>query len=330
MTLYRTGANSPFIPSLVRAAEQGKQVVCLVELKARFDEERNIQVARLLEKAGVHVVYGIVGLKTHCKIVLVVRQESDRVRSYIHIGTGNYNSKTAGLYTDFGYFTSKPEFTEDVVQLFHFLTGRSLNRDYNKLVIAPIHLKNYFLKMIRFETQEAKNHRPARIIAKMNSLEDIDIIQALYDASQAGVAIDLIVRGFCCLRPQVEGLSENIRVTSVIGRFLEHCRIFHFQHGATDPLDGPYMIGSADWMYRNLTARVEVVTPIEDRNLRRRLFDLLHVLLNDERQAWELQADGNYIQRIPSSDANNIGTHDLQMKHYKEIDSGLTKIITKS
>lgn len=330
MTLYRTGADSPFIPSLILAAEEGKQIVCLVELKARFDEERNIQVARSLEKAGVHVVYGVVGLKTHCKVVLVVRQEENQVRSYVHIGTGNYNSKTAGLYTDFGYFTAKPEFTEDVVQLFHFLTGRSLNRQYNKLLIAPIHLKTYFLKMIQFEREEALNNRPARIIAKMNSLEDRDIIQALYDASQAGVSIDLIVRGFCCLRPQVPGVSDNIRVISVIGRFLEHCRIFYFQHGTLDPLDGPYMIGSADWMYRNLTSRVEVVTPIEDRNLKKRLYDLLQILLQDQRQAWVLQADGNYIQKTPSSEAQNLGTHDIQMKYYESTDNKLTQLLIRS
>jgi len=323
MTLYRTGADSPFIPFLMRAAEEGKQVVCLVELKARFDEERNIQVARALEKAGVHVVYGVVGLKTHCKVVLVVRQEETQVRSYAHIGTGNYNSKTAGLYTDFGYFTAKPEFTEDVVQLFHFLTGRSLNRQYNKLLLAPTHLKTYFLQMIRFEMEEALNQRPARIIAKMNSLEDVDIIQALYDASQAGVSIDLIVRGFCCLRPQVPGLSDNIRVISVIGRFLEHCRIFHFQHGSANPLDGLFMIGSADWMYRNLTARVEVVTPIEDKNLKKRLSDLLQVLLQDERQAWTLQADGNYLQKTPSSKDHSLGTHDIQMEYYRSKDNPL-------
>ncbi|MEO5968608.1 MAG: polyphosphate kinase 1 [Bdellovibrionia bacterium] len=330
MTLYRTGADSPFIPFLIRAAEAGKQVVCLVELKARFDEERNIQVARSLEKAGVHVVYGVVGLKTHCKVVLVVRQEEKQVRSYAHIGTGNYNSKTAGLYTDFGYFTAKPEYTEDVVQLFHFLTGRSLNRQYNKLLVAPIHLKTYFLKMIQFEAEEARSQRPARIIAKMNSLEDVDIIQALYDASQAGVSIDLIVRGFCCLKPQVPGLSENIRVISIIGRFLEHCRIFHFQHGFIDPFDGPILIGSADWMHRNLTARVEVVAPIEDKNLKKRLFDLLQVLLQDQRQAWVLQADGNYQQKMPTSEAFSLGTHDIQIKHYEAAVNKLTQLLTNS
>lgn len=312
MVLYRTGTDSPFIPLLIRAAEAGKQVVCLVELKARFDEERNIQVARSLEKAGVHVVYGIVGLKTHCKVTLVVRQEGNQVRSYAHIGTGNYHATTSRFYTDLGIFTARREFTDDVVQLFHYLTGRSLNREYKKLIIAPLQMKNRFLELIRFEASEAAAGRPARIIAKMNSLEDLEIIHALYEASAAGVQIDLIVRGFCCLVPGVEGLSQNIRVQSVIGRFLEHSRVFYFRHGADAEQNGLFLIGSADWMHRNLTARVETVAPIEDRVLKARLWDYLGVVLNDQRQSWDLQSDGTYVQRKP--EAHDEGTHERMMR----------------
>jgi len=309
MTLYRTGDESPFINTLVRAAEAGKQVVCLVEVKARFDEQRNIQVAQMLEKAGVHVVYGIVGLKTHAKIALAVRREPEGLRCYAHIGTGNYHSGTARLYTDFGLFTAKSEFTEDVVELFHYLTGRSMKRQYHRLLVAPVNMKARFLEMIDRETDHASRGRPAGIIAKMNSLEDPQVIQALYRASGAGVPIDLIVRGFCCLRPGVPGLSDNIRVISVIGRFLEHSRVFFFRNDSEDPIDGEFYIGSADWMYRNLQSRVEAVTPIEERPLRERLWQTLQVMLDDRRQAWDMDSDGKYVQRTPSDAAGEIGTH---------------------
>jgi polyphosphate kinase len=309
MTLYRTGDDSPFIGTLVRAAEAGKQVVCLVEVKARFDEQRNIQVAQMLEKAGVHVVYGIVGLKTHAKIALAVRREPEGLRCYAHIGTGNYNSGTARLYTDFGLFTAKPDFTEDVVELFHYLTGRSMKRDYRRLIVAPVNMKKHFLEMIDREAEQASHGRPAGIVAKMNSLEDPQVIQALYRASRAGVPIDLIVRGFCCLRPGVAGLSESIRVMSVVGRFLEHSRVFWFRNGAEDPIDGELYIGSADWMYRNLQNRVEAVTPIEERSLRERLWQTLQVMLGDQRQAWDMDGDGNYVQRSPVDAAVELGTH---------------------
>jgi polyphosphate kinase len=309
MTLYRTGDDSPFINTLVRAAEAGKQVVCLVELKARFDEQRNIQVAQMLEKAGVHVVYGIVGLKTHAKIALAVRREPEGLRCYAHIGTGNYHSGTARLYTDFGLFTAKPEFTDDVVELFHYLTGRSMKREYHRLLVAPVNMKSRFLDMIERETEHAKQGRPAGIVAKMNSLEDQQVIQALYRASCAGVPIDLIIRGFCCLRPGVPGLSDNIRVTSVIGRFLEHSRVFFFRNGTGDPIDGEFYIGSADWMYRNLQNRVEAVTPIEERPLRERLWQTLQVVLDDRRQAWDMNSDGKYVQRTPADSASEFGTH---------------------
>jgi polyphosphate kinase len=314
MALYRTGNESPFIPLLMRAASEGKQVVCLVELKASFDEQRNIQVARSLEKAGVHVVYGIVGLKTHCKVALIVRQEGDEVKSYAHIGTGNYHSNTSLLYTDLGLFTAKQELTEDLSKLFNYLTGKSVNQVYKKLIIAPLNMKDHFLDLIAYETRQAANGLPARIIGKMNSIEDPDIINALYTASQAGVKIDLIVRGFCCLRPQVPGMSQHIRILSIIGRFLEHSRIFFFQHANANPLDGLYFIGSADWMSRNLAARVEAIVPIDDPSLKSRIFEILHVMLNDHRQAWELGSDGVYRQRRPATQAVQYGSHDIQMK----------------
>ena len=313
MTVYRTGDESPFIPTLVRAAESRKQVVCLVELKARFDEERNIQMANALEKAGVHVVYGIVGLKTHCKTVLVVRQDTDGIRSYVHIGTGNYHAGTAKAYTDLGLFTCEPEITRDVVELFHYLTGRSLKRDYRKLLVAPVNMQSRFMEMIERETEHARAGRAARIVAKMNSLEERKVCRALYRASQAGVQIDLIVRGFCTLRPGVPGLSDNIRVTSVIGRFLEHSRIFYFRNAAADDADGEFYFGSADWMYRNLLARVEAITPVQQRPLREKLWEVLQVLLNDRRQAWDMQPDGTYVQRRPAHPGEEAGTQQTLM-----------------
>jgi polyphosphate kinase len=313
MTLYRTGDDSPFIPLLIQAAEMGKQVVCLVELKARFDEQKNILVAQKLEKAGVHVVYGIVGLKTHCKVAQVVRHERDALRCYVHIGTGNYHSVTSRLYTDLGLFTSNPEIAEDVVHLFHYLTGRSLYHQYKKLVIAPIALKQKFLELIANETENAKKGIPAQVIAKMNSLEEKDICQALYEASKHGVKIELIVRGVCTLRPGVPGLSENIRVISVIGRFLEHSRIFYFRNGAKHPLDGQFYIGSADWMYRNLAARVEAVVPIENRLMRQRLWEILRIHLEDQRQAWDMTSNGEYVQRRDALDPSAPGSHQKLM-----------------
>ncbi len=312
MTLYRTGDASPFISTLIRAAEARKQVVCLVELKARFDEERNILVANALEKAGVHVVYGIIGLKTHTKTALVVRQDPDGIRCYAHIGTGNYHAVTARTYTDLALFTCDPPITRDLVELFHYLTGRSLKRDYRKLLVAPVNMQSRFLEMIDREIEHAKKGRPARIVAKMNSLEERKICRALYRASEAGVSIDLIVRGFCTLRPGVKGLSENIRVISVIGRFLEHSRIFYFRNGADSPAGGDFFMGSADWMYRNLLARVEAVVPIEQPALRQRCWEILHVMLSDRRQAWDMQSDGNYLQRTPLSN-QDVGTHQALM-----------------
>ncbi len=316
MTLYRTGDDSPFIRTLIRAAESGKQVVCLVELKARFDEERNVQLAQELEKAGVHVVYGVVGFKTHTKTALVVRQEADGLRTYCHIGTGNYHAGTAKLYTDLGLFTCKKPFTDDVAQLFNYLTGRSMQRDYNKLLVAPVNMKDRYYEMIEREIEHARAGRPAHIVAKMNSLEHTGTCRKLYEASKAGVRVDLNVRGFCCLRPGVPGLSDHIRVTSIIGRFLEHARIFYFRNAAEDPADGEFYIGSADWMYRNLMSRVEATTPIEGPQWKAELWHMLQIMLNDRRQAWDMQPDGSYVQRQPLADSDapeDLGTHRVMM-----------------
>jgi polyphosphate kinase len=313
MTMYRIGDNSPFIPHLIRAAEHGKQVVCLVELKARFDEARNIYWAQALEDAGVHVVYGIVGLKTHAKVALVVRQEPEGLRCYVHLGTGNYHAETAKLYTDFGYMTSKRDFTEDVVELFHYLTGRSLKKEYRKLLVAPVNMRDRFIAAIQRETQNKEKGLPARIVAKMNNLEDRLIIDALYEAARKGVKIELIVRGFCTLRTSVPNSNNTIRVISIIGRFLEHSRVFFFANGASDPLQGEMYIGSADWMYRNLQGRVEAVTPIEDLALKERLWEVLQVMLDDRRQAWVMQPDGSYIQLKPEDASQEMGTHQKLM-----------------
>lgn len=297
MTLYRTGDNSPFIKNLIRAAEMGKQVVCLVELKARFDEERNIYWAQALENAGVHVVYGIVGLKTHAKTALVVRQEVEGLKCYAHIGTGNYNVATARFYTDFGLLTAKEEITSELVEFFHYLTGRSLKNDYKHLLVAPVNMFQKFRLMIEREIEHVRAGRPGHIIAKMNNMEENDISIALYNASQQGVDIDMMVRGFCCLRPGVKGMSEKVRVMSSIGRMLEHSRVFYFRNGAQDPIDGDFYIGSADWMYRNLHARVECIVPILDRALKEKLWEALQAYLKDQRMTWDMASDGSYQQR---------------------------------
>ena len=316
--LYRTSGDSPFVHSLISAAEAGKQVAVLVELRARFDEARNIQWARKLEDAGVHVAYGVVGLKTHTKIALVVRRESDGLRCYAHIGTGNYHSRTARLYEDLGLFTADPDLVADVVELFNSITGRVAAPSYRKLLVAPHHMKSHFLDLIDREIEHARAGRPARIIAKMNQLQDRTIIRKLYEASRAGVPIDLIVRGFCVLRPGVPGLSENIRVISVIGRFLEHSRVYHFADGSEDPLEGRYYIGSADWMYRNLHNRIEAIAPVELRHHRERLWELLRVELEDRRQAWDMDCDGGFTLRspdpsLPADHPSVIGTHQALM-----------------
>ena len=289
-TLYRVSSHSPIIASLAQAAENGKQVSVLVELKARFDEENNIVWAKKLEKAGCHVIYGLVGLKTHSKITLVVRKEEDEIRRYVHLGTGNYNDSTAKLYTDMGMFTSKTRYGEDATAVFNMLSGYSEPLVWNKLSLAPLWLRGKFLSLIEREKEHAKNGRPARIIAKMNSLCDPGIIEALYDASEAGVEIDLIVRGICCLRAGIKGLSEHIRVRSIVGTFLEHSRIFYFENNG----NAEYYMGSADWMPRNLDKRVEILFPVEDPILQEEIYHILHMQLSDTKKAHLLMPDGHY------------------------------------
>ena len=316
MTLYRTGDNSPFIKNLIKAAEKGKQVVCLVELKARFDEQRNIVWAQKLEDAGVHVVYGILGLKTHTKTTLVVRQEHDgEMMSYAHIGTGNYHSQTSNLYTDMGLLTCNKEICNEVVEVFNYLTGSSLKTDYERLLVAPINMKSSFLSLIHREIQNKKAGKTARIIAKMNAMEDEVISEALYEASQAGVEIILFVRGFCSLRPGVKDLSENIKVISIIGRFLEHSRIFYFANGSHKPNEGDFYFGSADWMHRNLHNRVELITPVFDLRLKDKIWEFLDIMLNDKRQSWILSENGTYTKIEPVDEVEEQeGTHSLLMK----------------
>lgn len=317
MTVYRVGDDTPFVRSLIRAAEAGRQVACIVEVKARFDEARNLYWAQELEKVGAHVVYGVLGLKTHTKLALVVRKEAGGLRCYAHIGTGNYHVRTARLYTDVGLFTCDPVLTADVVNLFHYFTGRSFAPSFARLLVAPMNMRDRFLDLILREIEHARAGRPARIIAKMNQLEDLSICRALVAASQAGVPIDLIIRGFCCLRPGIATWTENVRIRSVIGRFLEHSRIFHFANGSEDPLDGDYYIGSADWMYRNLSRRVEAATPVAERALRERLWEILDVSLRDQRQSWIMQPDGRYLQSQPASEGSGpavVGTHAALME----------------
>ena len=316
-SLYRTSGDSPFIASLIRAAESGKQVAVLVELRARFDEARNIEWARRLENAGVHVAYGVVGLKTHTKTALVVRQEIDGIRCYGHVGTGNYNAKTARLYDDVGLLTTDPLITEDLVDLFNYMTGRSRQTEFNRLLIAPVAMKRRFIELIERETEIQRKGGRGRIIAKMNQVEDRGVMDALYRASQAGVEIDLIVRGFCCLRPGIPGLSATIRVRSIIGRFLEHSRIFYFGAGQEEPTDGQFFISSADWMYRNLQTRVEAAAPIDAASHRRTLWTILETALSDVRQAWAMHGDGTYTrvsdEAVAEDDPRRLGIHQRLM-----------------
>jgi polyphosphate kinase len=299
MTAYRIGDDTPFVKSLVRAAEHGKQVACVMEIKARFDEERNLHWAAELERVGAHVAFGVSGLKTHAKTALVVRKEGGGLRSYVHIGTGNYHVKTARLYADVGLFTCDPQLTRDVVNLFHYLTGHAHAPVCTSLLVAPSSMRSCLLELIEREIENRKVGKAARIIAKMNQLEDPTMIQALCDASAAGVSIDLIIRGFCCLRPGIPGRTENIRVRSIIGRFLEHSRVFYFANGSEIPVEGSFFIGSADWMFRNLSKRIEVVTPVRAASAKDKLWEILDVSLRDRRQAWELDANGRYTQLRP-------------------------------
>ncbi len=305
ISLYRTGGEIARL--LAHAAERGKQVAVLIELQARFDEENNISWAKRFEEIGVHVSYGDAGLKTHGKVLLIVRREGDQIRRYAHIGTGNYNARTARLYTDFGLLTADPELGADLSDLFNVLTGFAIPAGYRKLVVAPRWMKTALLEAIRRETGHAREGRRARILAKMNALVDADVIAALYEASRAGVEIDLIVRGICCLRPGVPGVSENIRVISIVGRFLEHSRAMVFRNGGREQV----YITSADWMPRNLDRRVEVAVPIEDPRHRATIRKLLEQMLADNRQAWEMRPDGSYIQRHPAPGEPERGTHRL-------------------
>ena len=297
MTLYRTSKDSPVVAALIRAAENGKQVMALVELKARFDEDNNIQWARQLESSGVHVVYGVIGLKTHTKVALVVRREKGQLRSYMHLGTGNYNSKTSSLYTDLGLLTAREDFGQDLVELFNYLTGFSKQQNFRKLLVAPVSLRKGMEGLNRREIDHARAGRGGHIRAKMNSLVDPAIIALLYEASQAGVRVELVIRGMCSLRPGVAGVSETITVTSVIGRYLEHSRLFWFANGGMAEM----LIGSADWMPRNLDRRVEAVAPIEDPGLREQLEQLMQLYLEDT-GAWHMQSDGHFSQRQPEGE----------------------------
>jgi len=297
MTLYRTSGDTAIVQALTEAAQRGKQVAVLIELQARFDEVNNITWARTLEGFGVHVAYGLPGLKTHTKTVLVVRRDSDGIRRYSHIGSGNYNQHTARLYTDIGLLTASPLIGADLTDIFNALTGFSRQSDYRTLLVAPANMRQRFTDMVKREAANARAGKPARIIAKMNALVDPEMIQHLYEASQAGVDIELIVRGICCLRPGIPGVSDRIKVVSIVGRFLEHSRIYYFANNGDEEL----YFGSADWMPRNFDRRVEVITPIEDRSLHPRVCALLETCLADNRQAWDLASGGTYTQRKPGT-----------------------------
>jgi polyphosphate kinase len=325
MTLYRVGSNSPIVAALLEAIEKGKQVAVLVELKARFDEESNIEWARKLEDAGVHIVYGLVGLKVHSKIALVVRRESGTIRRYLHLGTGNYNTSTARLYTDFGLLTSNEQIGEDATYFFNALTGYSQKHAPRKLLAAPVNMRERLEELILREIQVHEAGEQGHLIFKMNALEDPQMIKLLYRASQAGVKVDLLVRGLCCLRPGVPGVSEHIRVTSIVGRFLEHSRIYYFRNGGAEEL----YLGSADLMRRNLSHRVEIIFPIEDPQLGARLKDILGIYLRDEAKARHLQSDGHYVRASGSGKPDAMNTqayllthHPLAVKPGKRLTSG--------
>ncbi|MBF2076126.1 MAG: polyphosphate kinase 1 [Synechococcales cyanobacterium C42_A2020_086] len=302
MTLYRTSVDSPVLQSLITAAEQGKQVAVLMELKARFDEANNIQWARRLERAGIHVVYGLVGLKTHAKVALVVRQEGEEIRRYVHIGTGDYNPDTARYYTDVGLLSSREELGADLSQFFNVLTGYARKTQYRRLIVSPLNLRERLIALIRRESEHSRNGHHARIVAKMGALVDPQLIKTLYEASQSGVQIDLIVQSTCCLRPGVRQVSHNIRVLSLVGRYLEHSRIVYF-HNAGQP---ETYISSADWMPRNLDRRIEILAPVEDPALSLDLQEILGTILADNRYIWELKQNGRYVQRHPAVPESEI------------------------
>ncbi|WP_049890805.1 polyphosphate kinase 1 [Natrinema versiforme] len=308
--IYRTASDSQIIESLIEAARNGKQVAVMVELKARFDEENNLEWAKKLEEEGIHVAYGTIGYKTHTKTSLVVREEDDGVRLYSHIGTGNYHSGTAKSYEDLGLLTADRDIGQDLVKLFNYFTGHSMPRDYRELLIAPGNMRDRFVDLVRAEAERARNGEAARIVAKMNRLEDPELVRELYEASMAGVDIDLIVRDICRLRPGIDGVSETIDVYSVVGRFLEHSRIFYFRAGG----EGRYYIGSADWMTRNLDNRVEAITPIDEPRLQRRLNGILETLLSDDQNRWVMRSDGSYERCQPAGDGSTTNVHETFMR----------------
>jgi polyphosphate kinase len=311
MTLYRVGRNSPVVRQLLEAIEEETQVAVLVELKARFDEESNIEWARALENQGGHVVYGLPGLKVHGKAALIVRQEGDQIRRYVHLGTGNYNPTTARLYTDMGLLTSDEDIGADVSDLFNYLTGYSAKTDYRKLLVAPINMRTRLEELIRREMHHQAATGNGRIILKLNSLTDAKMIRLLYEASQAGVKVDLLVRGMCSLRPGFPGVADNIRVISIVGRFLEHSRIFYFQNAGDEVI----YLGSADLMSRNLNRRVEILFPIEDHRLVRHLRDrVLEVYLQDNVKAREMLVDGSYTRRTPARGESPVNAQEELLK----------------
>jgi polyphosphate kinase len=327
MTLYRTSGDSAIVKALINAAQNGKQVVALVELKARFDEANNIHWARMLEEAGAHVVYGLVGLKTHCKALLIVRRDEDRIRHYAHLGTGNYHPRTARIYTDLSLFTTEPELTQELATLFNTLTGLASYPGFKKLMVAPFDLVRRVREFIERERDHARAGRPARIIAKINSLVDENIIKALYEASSAGVKIDLIVRGICCLRPGIPGVSDNIRVISIVGRFLEHSRIYYF---ANDGAPVVYL-ASADWMPRNFYRRVEIAFPIESPKLRDEIItEILPAFLNDRVKARELQPDGSYMRLKPHPGEKHSQAQLFFRERSRKFFASLTKATSKA
>jgi len=327
MTLYRTSGDSAIVKALINAAQNGKQVVALVELKARFDEANNIHWARMLEEAGAHVVYGLVGLKTHCKALLIVRRDEDRIRHYAHLGTGNYHPSTARIYTDLSLFTTESGLTQELATLFNTLTGLAAYPGFKKLMVAPFDLGRRVREAIERERDHARAGRPGRIIVKINSLVDETVIKALYEASNAGVKIDLIIRGICCLRPGMPGVSENIRVISIVGRFLEHSRIYYFANGE-DPV---VYLSSADWMPRNFYRRVEIAFPVESPKLRDEIIhEILPAFLSDRVKARELQPDGSYVRLRPRPGEKHSQAQLFFRERSRKFFANLTKASSKA
>ncbi len=313
ITMYRTGQNSPIVAALKKAAEDGKSVTAFVELKARFDEEKNISWAKELENHGVHVVYGVLGLKTHCKICSVVRKENEQLRTYLHLSTGNYNQSTSRLYTDLGFFTANQDFGTDAIHLFNILTGYSHFSDWKEFIVAPSTMYKRTLELIEREIELSTPENPGMIFAKMNQLAHRDVIPALYKASQAGVKIKLLVRGLCCLRPGIVGISENIEVRSIIGRFLEHSRIFYFKNGGNEE----YYLSSADWMSRNFHKRMELMFPIYDKRLRERIWDALNIYWADNKKSWKLTGTGEYVKIKPKNPEAEFSSQDYFLDELK-------------